>query len=71
MLSTLAKKTARAAVPRTVISRGFAAKEIKFGIEGRAAMLKGVNTLADAVEVSFALLPLLLSLYRNGSENNG
>jgi len=53
MLSTLCKKTARAAVTRrAVISRGFAAKEIKFGVEGRAAMLKGVNTLADAVEVS-------------------
>ena len=53
MLSTLCKKTARAAVARrAVISRGFAAKDIKFGVEGRAAMLKGVNTLADAVEVS-------------------
>ena len=27
------------------------AKEIKFGVEGRAAMLKGVETLADAVQV--------------------
>jgi len=27
-------------------------KEIKFGVEGRAAMLKGVNMLADAVQVS-------------------
>ena len=55
MLSTLAKKTARAVVARqsAVTTRGFAAKEIKFGVEGRAAMLKGVNTLADAVEVSF------------------
>jgi len=54
MLSALAKKTARTAVARrsAVISRGFAAKEIKFGIEGRQAMLVGVNTLADAVEVS-------------------
>ena len=61
MLSILAKKTGRAAVSRSVISRGFAAKEIKFGIEGRAAMLKGVNTLADAVEVgSFVLFSLLL-----------
>ena len=30
--------------------RGFA-KEIKFGTEGRAAMLKGVEVLADAVQV--------------------
>lgn len=27
------------------------AKEIKFGVEGRSAMLKGVETLADAVQV--------------------
>jgi len=27
-------------------------KEIKFGVEGRAAMLKGVNLLADAVQVT-------------------
>ena len=33
-------------------TRGFA-KQIKFGVEGRAAMLKGVNTLADAVQVCF------------------
>jgi hypothetical protein len=26
-------------------------KQIKFGVEGRAAMLKGVDTLADAVQV--------------------
>ena len=59
MLSTLCKKTARAAVARrAVISRGFAAKDIKFGVEGRAAMLKGVNTLADAVEVSYVVLLL-------------
>jgi len=32
--------------------RSFAGKEIKFGVEGRAAMLKGVETLADAVQVT-------------------
>lgn len=47
MLSTLLKRSAR----KLVTSRGFAAKEIKFGIEGRAAMLRGVDTLADAVQV--------------------
>jgi hypothetical protein len=26
-------------------------KQIKFGVDGRAAMLKGVETLADAVQV--------------------
>jgi len=35
------------------MSRNFAAgKEIKFGVEGRAAMLKGVNLLAYAVQVT-------------------
>ena len=31
-------------------------KELKFGIEGRAAMLKGVDLLADAVQVSCSLV---------------
>jgi hypothetical protein len=30
----------------------FMAKEIKFGVEGRASMLRGVDILADAVQVS-------------------
>lgn len=29
----------------------YMSKEIKFGVEGRAAMLTGVETLADAVQV--------------------
>ena len=28
-------------------------KEIRFGVEGRAAMLRGVDLLADAVQVRF------------------
>jgi hypothetical protein len=35
-------------------TRSMSGKEIKFGVEGRAAMLKGVDLLADAVQVSFA-----------------
>ena len=31
----------------------FMSKEIKFGVDGRAAMLRGVNLLADAVQVSY------------------
>lgn len=31
-------------------------KEIRFGVEGRAAMLRGVDLLADAVQVSFETL---------------
>ena len=33
-------------------ARAMSGKDIKFGVEGRAAMLKGVDTLADAVQVS-------------------
>jgi len=33
-------------------TRGMAGKQIKFGVEGRAAMLKGVDLLADAVQVT-------------------
>jgi hypothetical protein len=47
--STLSSSRVTAA-SRLVLSRGFA-KEIKFGVEGRAAMLRGVDTLADAVQV--------------------
>ncbi|CAN3353313.1 heat shock protein 60, mitochondrial [Diutina catenulata] len=32
--------------------RNLSHKELKFGVEGRAALLKGVNTLADAVSVT-------------------
>lgn len=35
-----------------LISRNYAAKSIKFGIEARAAMLQGVQELADAVKVT-------------------
>jgi len=42
----------RSAATTRSLSRGFA-KEIKFGVEGRNAMLEGVNTLADAVQVRY------------------
>lgn len=42
---------ARASHARAFI-RTYAHKELKFGVEGRAALLKGVNTLADAVSVT-------------------
>ena len=32
--------------------RNYAAKDIKFGVEARALMLKGVEELADAVKVT-------------------
>ncbi|CAA7403290.1 unnamed protein product [Spirodela intermedia] len=37
---------------RLAWSRNYAAKEIKFGLEARALMLKGVEELADAVKVT-------------------
>ena len=33
-------------------NRNYAAKDIKFGVEARALMLKGVEELADAVKVT-------------------
>lgn len=41
------RKTAAA-----TLARNYAHKELKFGIEGRAALLKGVETLAKAVSVT-------------------
>lgn len=32
--------------------RGYAAKEVRFGVECRAAILQGVDRLADAVQVT-------------------
>ena len=37
-------------------TRAMSGKEIKFGVEGRAAMLRGVDTLADAVQVRRGLV---------------
>ena len=38
-------------------TRGMAkGKEIRFGVEGRAAMLRGVDLLADAVQVRLNLM---------------
>ncbi len=34
-------------------ARMMSGKEIKFGVDGRAAMLRGVDLLADAVQVRF------------------
>jgi chaperonin GroEL len=50
MLSLAAKQAALRSGASRVLSRGFA-KDIKFGVDGRAAMLKGVDILADAVQV--------------------
>ena len=46
---TVSTKIASKAIGAT---RAMSGKEIKFGVEGRAAMLEGVNLLADAVQVS-------------------
>jgi chaperonin GroEL len=36
------------------------AKEVKFGIDGRERMVRGVNVLADAVKVTLAGKELLV-----------
>jgi hypothetical protein len=38
-------------------------KEIRFGVEGRAAMLWGVDLMADAVQVSDCLFTLMMIYY--------
>ncbi|CAE5970249.1 unnamed protein product [Arabidopsis arenosa] len=45
-------QNARQVSSRMSWSRNYAAKEIKFGVEARALMLKGVEDLADAVKVT-------------------
>jgi len=37
-------------------ARRLMSKEIKFGVEGRAAILKGVDLLADAVQVRLKIV---------------
>lgn len=37
---------------RATWARNYAAKDVKFGVEARALMLKGVEELADAVRVT-------------------
>lgn len=39
-------------IPKLPCTRGFAAKDIRFGRDARAAMLEGCNKLADAVQVT-------------------
>ncbi|CCK68369.1 chaperone ATPase HSP60 KNAG_0A07160 [Huiozyma naganishii CBS 8797] len=53
MLRQALLKTPRATRSAAVLRRSYSAfKEIKFGVEGRAALLKGVETLADAVSAT-------------------
>jgi hypothetical protein len=48
--SSSSKNAASAALGSTRTMAG--GKEIRFGVEGRAAMLRGVDLMADAVQVS-------------------
>jgi chaperonin GroEL len=52
--SALRKQLARSGSgePQRLWARGYAAKEVTFGVGARAAMLQGVNDLADAVKVT-------------------
>jgi len=55
MLQSILKKSSsvtKIAVNRVGTFNLFSGKEIKFGVEGRASMLNGVNLLADAVQVT-------------------
>ncbi|XP_050206683.1 chaperonin CPN60-2, mitochondrial-like [Mercurialis annua] len=48
----LAKSSTHQVGSRLAWNRNYAAKDIKFGVEARALMLKGVEDLADAVKVT-------------------
>ncbi|GAU16915.1 hypothetical protein TSUD_36730, partial [Trifolium subterraneum] len=48
----IARNTSHQIGSRVAWSRNYAAKEIKFGVEARALMLKGVEELAEAVKVT-------------------
>ena len=52
-IATAASSAARrlAATTSSIGATRSMSKDIKFGVEGRAAMLNGVNLLADAVQV--------------------
>ena len=38
--------------PSTTFVRGYAAKDVRFGVDARGLMLQGVDRLADAVQVT-------------------
>lgn len=44
-----AARSAARVTPRSLTQQRFAHKELKFGVEGRASLLQGVDTLAKAV----------------------
>lgn len=57
------------------MSRGYAAKDIDFGVGARAAMLQGVSELAEAVKVTmgpkvqfFTVVLLIARLCLNGAK---
>mmetsp|Transcript_4526 Transcript_4526/g.7577 ORF Transcript_4526/g.7577 Transcript_4526/m.7577 type:complete len:576 (+) Transcript_4526:87-1814(+) len=50
MMRTALQRSSRSAAQ--MASKRMMSKEIKFGVEGRAAMLRGVDLLADAVQVT-------------------
>ena len=49
-------------------TRGYAAKDIKFGVECRAGVLAGVDRLADAVQVTLGPKVPCLPLHRPCSQ---
>jgi chaperonin GroEL len=52
LLAASRRGRARVAPQLLQIVRGYASKDVRFGIECREAVLAGVNKLADAVQVT-------------------
>ena len=52
MLSAIRRSSASVAIKHHGTTRLASGKVVKFGVEGRALMLQGVNMLADAVQVT-------------------
>ena len=66
--SVQAAKIASRVAPRNAGTMRFmSAKDIKFGVEGRAAMLRGVEILADAVQVRTTWQAIFLRIFINFS----
>jgi hypothetical protein len=60
------KIAARSAPRNNGALRPMSGKVIKFGVDGRAAMLKGVDTLADTVQVRFSNVSRSENSFSNG-----
>lgn len=64
-LATMMRTILQRCATRQHTQLRFMSKEIKFGVEGRAAMLNGVDLLADAVQVSFRTVIEKIPIFRD------